>query len=41
MNEQEMWEDFHPAQKFRKLELLEEVFGASEVIGGEVDGSNV
>ena len=41
VKEQEMWEDFHPAQKFRKLELLEEVFGASEVIGGEVDGSKV
>ncbi len=41
VQKQEMWEDFHPAQKFRKLELLEEVFGALEVIGGEVDGSNV
>lgn len=41
VQEQEMWEDFRPAQKFRKLELLEEVLGAIEVIGGKEDGSNV
>jgi len=26
INQQEMWEEFHPAQKFRELELLEQLF---------------
>lgn len=27
VQKQEMWEEFHPASQFRKLELLEEVIG--------------
>lgn len=41
VQEQEMWEEFHPAQKFRKQELLQEIFGAADVIGGDEVGSNI
>lgn len=38
---QQMWEEFDPAEKFRKLELLEEVFDVLDSFRGERDGSNV
>lgn len=41
VQQQEIWKDFRPAEKFRKLELLEEVFGAVDIVGGKKAGGNV
>lgn len=32
---QEMWEGFHPAKEFRKLEFLEQMIGAADMGGKE------
>lgn len=41
VHRQQMWEEFDPAEKFRKLELLEEVFDVLDSFRGERDGSNI
>ena len=41
VHRKQMWEEFDPAEKFRKLEWLEEVFDVLDSFRGERDGSNV